>query len=282
MKSLFKPATLKYLLFLLGALLVLKLIWFVLEVLFLPSQGIDQPKEEEGKALYYRVKLTPNDAPPPKKVQIQTPTKIKSDIRDIKLLAIYHASDETVVTLTYKGKTKVLSKGEEVGGYTLVGAQRNYAIFSRNDKTYKVPLTTQKGTPAFASHYKGVAGTIDAQKIGGGKKGEVVDAGDRKIIDRSLIDYYTKNFNAIAKDIGISEQRNGEVMDGFKVNFIRRGSDFEKLGLKRDDVIKAVNGQPIRSYKAAMDVYRKVGDMENMTLTINRGNEEMELEYEVN
>ena len=66
------------------------------------------------------------------------------------------------------------------------------------------------------------------------------------------------------------------------MNFIRRGSDFSKLGLKRDDVIKAVNGQPIRSYKAAMDVYRKVGDMENMTLTIKRGDEEMELEYEVN
>lgn len=273
---------LKYVTYLLGALLLLKLIWFVVEVLFLPSQGIDQPKEEEGKALYYRVKLTPNDAPPPKKVQIQTPTKRESDIRDIKLLAIYHASDETVVTLTYKGKTKVLSKGEIIDGYTLEGAGRDYAVFSKNGKTYKVPLSIQKGTPAISLHQNGTTDTQAKKNVADGKQGEIVDAGDRKIIDRSLIDYYTKNFKAIAKNIGISESRNGAVLDGFKVNFIRRGSDFSKLGLKRDDVIKAVNGQPIRSYKAAMDVYRKVGDMENMTLTIKRGDEEMELEYEVN
>jgi general secretion pathway protein C len=124
--------------------------------------------------------------------------------------------------------------------------------------------------------------TVVQSTPGSHAKGEITDAGDRKIIDKSVIDYYRKNFKEIGRNIGIAESRKGGALDGFKVTFVRRGSDFEKLGLQRNDVIKAVNGEPVNSYKAAMDIYRKVGTMDNMTLTINRGNEEMELEYEVN
>jgi len=211
----------------------------------------------------------------PKATPAQTGT-----IGDLKLLAIYHAKDATVVTVSYRGKSKVLSKGEDINGFVLEGAGINYATFSKDGKSYKVLLDKGKHTGSVATHSNSV--TAAPQRPAASAKGEITDAGDRKVIDRSVIDYYRKNFREIGRNIGIAESRKGDALDGFKVTFVRRGSDFEKLGLKRNDVIKAVNGEPVTSYKAAMDIYRKVGTMDNMTLTIERGNEERELEYEVN
>ena len=95
-------------------------------------------QQKGGKALYYRVKLSPNEAPPP--TSVTKPVQVVGSIKDITLLAIYNASDITVVTVEYKRKTKVLSKGEAINGFVLEGAGNNYATFSKNAKIYKIPL----------------------------------------------------------------------------------------------------------------------------------------------
>jgi len=47
-------------------------------------------------------------------------------------------------------------------------------------------------------------------------------------------------------------------------------------------VIKSINGQEINSYNAAYGVYKNIQNMDNLTLVVKRGKEEMELEYEIN
>ncbi len=113
-------------------------------------------------------------------------------------------------------------------------------------------------------------------------KGDVVDAGDHKIVDKSLIDHYAKNMDDIYKNIGIVEVKKGNDLQGFRISFVRKGSPFSKLGVKRGDVIKAINGQKIDSYNAAFGVYKNISNINNLTLVIERDKEEMELEYEVN
>ena len=86
----------------------------------------------------------------------------------------------------------------------------------------------------------------------------------------------------IYKNIGIKEIKKGKDLEGFSISFIRKGSPFEKLGIQRGDIIKAINGQKIDSYNAAFEVYKNISNIDNLTLVIQRGKEEMELEYEVN
>jgi general secretion pathway protein C len=86
----------------------------------------------------------------------------------------------------------------------------------------------------------------------------------------------------LEKNIGIKEIKNGNDLQGFSIAFIRKGSLFEKLGVKRGDVIKAINGETIDSYEAAFNVYKNISNIDNLTLVIERDKEEMELEYEVN
>ena len=278
MKHLFKPEIVKGLWTLLIVLLVTKAVWFLFAVVWLPSSGLDQLEERGGKALYYRAKLSPNEAPAPtirKKV-----VPITGSIGDITLLAIYNASDVTVVTIEYKRKTKVLARGDEINGFTLEGAGNNYATFSKNGKMYNVTLRiiSKANRSIQPSKTSSSAPSSRKRKV----EGEVVDAGDHKIVDRSLLEHYTQNMDDIYKNIGIKEIKKGKELEGFSISFIRKGSPFAKLGLKRGDVIQSINGQKIDSHKAAFEMYKNMKDIDNLSLVIKRGKEEMELEYEIN
>ena len=207
------------------------------------------------------------------------PLQTAGSIKDIKLLAIYNASDVTVVTVEYKGKTRVLAKDEAINGFVLEGAGSNYATFSKNAKTYQINLiVSKKGSGSIKSAQPSATSSASESQV----EGEIVDAGDRKIVDRSLLDHYAQNMDDIYKNIGIREIKKGKDLEGFSISFIRKGSPFAKLGIQRGDVIKAINGQKIDSYNAAFEVYKNISNIDNLTLVIQRGKEEMELEYEVN
>ena len=277
MKHLFKPEVTKALWSLLILVLFVKIVWFAVEIVWLPAIGVQQSEDRGSKALYYRVKLGPNEAPAP--TTDKKPLPVTESIRDIKLLAIYNASDVTVVTVEYKRKTEVLARGESINGFVLEGAGIDYAVFSKNDKNYQVNLiVSKKGEGSITAAQRSPGSDSSDTKI----EGEVVDAGDHKIIDKSLVDHFSKNIDDVYKDIGIKEIRNGKKVEGFSISFIRKGSPFAQLGIQRGDVIKTINGQKIDSHKAAFDIYRNILNIDNLTLVIQRGKEEMELEYEVN
>ena len=277
MKHLFKPEIVKGLWSLLVLLLLVKMFWFFVEVLWLPTMGVEHSEEKGAKALYYRVKLSPNGAPAP--TTTKRPVQTAGNIKDIKLLAVYNASDVTVVTVEHRRKTKVLAKGESINGFVLEGAGSHYATFSKNAKTYKVPLIiSTKGDTSIQSAKSPSVPVSSEVKV----EGDVVDAGDHKIIDKSLIDHYATNMDDIYKNIGIKEIKKDGKLEGFSISFVRKGTPFAKLGVQRGDIIKSINGQKIDSYNAAFGIYKNISNIDNLTLVIQRGNEEMELEYEVN
>ena len=280
MKHLFKPRTLKWLLTLLIAVLVVKLIWLAVEMEFLPTAGVNQAEEVRGKSLYYRVDLSPNQVPVPKKMEKHEPV---GSIKDIELLAVYSAPDTTVITVMYKGNSRVMSRGEEINGFRLEGAGSHFATFSKNGKIYRINLIESKTVKGSGSSItaSGSSGS-EAESNSGGVEGEIIDAGDHKIISKSLLDHYAKNMDDIYKNIGIADVKKGNKLVGFKVTFVKRGSPFAKLGVERGDIIKSINGQEINSYNAAFNAYKNIGNVQNLTLVILRGKEEMELEYEIN
>ena len=285
MKHLFKPDTMKKFIVLFVVLVMIKALWVTVEVLWLPASGVDHVEEKGNKALFYRVKLTPNEAPAPRVKKKTTKRKPSGSIKDIKLLAIYNASDITVVTIEYKSKTKVLVRGRDINGFVLEGAGSDFARFSKHGKSYEVKLESIKksGSKSNYNIHKPETKKTETKKTKSiVPEGEIVDAGDHKIIDKSLFDHYAKNMDDIYKNIGVAEIKEGKDIKGFRISFVKKDSPFSKLGLQRDDIIKSVNGQAINSYNAAFGVYKNIQNVENLTVVIERGKEEMELEYEIN
>ncbi len=96
--------------------------------------------------------------------QLKNRGKRSEVLNDIKLLAIYNASDITVVTVEHKSKTKVLATGESINGFVLEGAGSNYATFSKDSKTYEITLITS--TKGNGSIKDTTSSSVSVQKQG--------------------------------------------------------------------------------------------------------------------
>jgi len=279
MKPLFKPETIRVLIMMLSLMLLVKLGWFVVEMTLLSAEGVNYAKSSQAKSLYYRTRFAAQKL----KQKHIVKAKPVSDINSFELLAIYHSPSRVVVTVSKKGKSSVLTKGDEIDGYRLEDATAQEAIFLRDGKSYRIRLTEsskQKMGSSSVRYIDSKEKKIPEEKSD--DKGEIVQDESVTVLDRSLLEHYQKNINDIWKNIGITDVKEGEKIKGFKVNFIKRGSDFAKLGLRRGDVIKSINGQEIHDYKSAFDSYKNIDTMDGLSLTIQRGEEEMELEYEIN
>jgi len=274
MKQNFKNSNINLLLIPLVIFLVIKALWVLIEFLWLPAIGVDHIANRDIKALYYRVKLAHKDH----KVTTKQPSikKPVSSIKDIQLLAIYTSSKDAVIAVIYKHQTKVLAIGDVVNGFKFIKADTDSAIFSKNNKNYILELPHIKSK----NRYK-TPKIIQSHTITNHINNGVTDAGDHKIIDKNIFEHFSNNLNEIYKNIGIQDIKKGNKML-FKVSFIRRGSVFAKLGIKRGDIIKSVNGEEIDSYNKAFSIYKGVKDMQNLTITVIRNNQEVELEYEIN
>lgn len=199
-----------------------------------------------------------------------------SSMRGIKLLALYNASDVLVITVSKGSKTMVLGKGEKIDGFTLTSAGSNYAMFTKAEKEFKLSLITVKSSGK--SNVTAPRALVENKEKS--DKG-IVEEDGRKLINRDLLTSYTKDVDKIWKDIGIGENKVDGKLNGFKINFVKKGSDFEKLGLKRGDLLMAINAEELNSYGAAMSFFKDIENIENLTLTVQRNGATKEIEYEI-
>jgi len=276
MKLLSKEKVVEYLIIILVTMMFVKVGWVITEFSFLNKKDIDYRKPSDVKSLYYRTKFASQKV----EKKVKEVSRIKSDtIKSIKLLAIYSSLDITVITVSKNGKTKVMSLGDEIDGYILEGATSTEALFIRDEKNYSISLNNNVSEDGKSS-IKYVTIKADKSKREESDK-DIYRSEGITTIKKDIITKYTQNMGDIWKNIGINEKIvNGNII-GFQVNFVKRGSDFAKLGLRRGDIITAINGNALNNYKQAIEVYQNVDSMENLTLRIKRKNEEMELEYEI-
>ncbi len=266
--------------FVVSIILVVKIIWLLVAFFYLPKSGVEHVEKSKLKPLYYPIKLAnSNPTIPQKPKKVIKPVKKVGNMQGYTLLAIYNAPDMLVVTVAKSKKSKVLAKGEDIDGFVLESAGSNYAVFSKGGKEFELLLKGSKNKNTkpddlSSSHPKRSKSTT---------KNMIVESDDgaTKVVSKDLLSAYTKDIDKVWKDIGIGDYKVNGKLQGFKVNFIKKGSDFEKLGLQKGDILTAVNGQELNSYNAAFGFFKEIDSIENLTLNIKRNNQEMELEYEI-
>lgn len=275
------------LIFFLTVLVIAKIVWTVVSISFLPQSGVDYSQTKKLKSFYYPVRLSniakKRTIVAPITHTVVAPTKVVANMKNYKLLAIYNSSDILVITISKGAKTKVLSRGELFNGFKLESATKKFALFTKKGKEFKLPLNNIKSVKKKPSNVKTkkIRRATDSSNLVKEKGIISTDDGETKVVSKGLLSSYTKDIDKVWKDIGIGEYKINGVLTGFKVNFIKRGSDFQKLGLKKGDILKSINGQDLDSYNAAFDFYKDMDSIENLTLGIKRNNQDMELEYEI-
>jgi general secretion pathway protein C len=100
-------------------------------------------------------------------------------------------------------------------------------------------------------------------------------------IDRPLVEHLLANTSALAMAARfVPVMQNGRA-DGFRVNAIRRGSLFEKLGMLNGDRIITINGLPIATPDQALDLYTKLRRASHLTMQLDRRGSTTTLDYTI-
>lgn len=242
--------------------------------IFLPKSGVDFEDTSSTSIIYKKYDGFYS------KVNILKTPKINKKIekKDIQTLSKYilkavysTTSNGGWITIEEKSTKKsiILEQYEKLNNYTLTKLYKKYVVFENNLKEYKLELPKEKE----------ISYEIDTKTSTGNEK--IVVSEDSVSVNRKYLNSYVKDLDRVWKDIAIEDIRKNGVIEGFKINSVNKSSVFGKLGLKRNDIIKSVNGKVIKSYADAFKIYNEINRLDYLTIEVLRNNEMMELNYEI-
>ena len=183
----------------------------------------------------------------------------------LKLRAIFDHPTQPFIAVEDGNKVELISKDETYKGYKLVDVEPIRAIFEKDGRRYEI---------GFKEDEKDAGAITKATP-------EVVNEGEAVFIKRNEIKHYAKNYDDIWKNVKIQEIIKNKRLQGFDVTWVKKGSVFEKIGLRKGDIITGANGQTFKSLSQVFKLYNNVDEIDSLKLTILRDNQEMELEYEI-
>ncbi len=190
-------------------------------------------------------------------------------ITDFKLKGTYVSGDDSFVIIDDRGNTEFVYVGEDYQGYKLLKVYENKALFEKDGEKYELTMykdETNYTTSAPVKH--------SAKIVASGNYTVPVD------IRREDINTYKTNPDKIWNNIRINDFRTDDGLN-FKVSYVRAGTIFSSIGLKPGDVITAINGEVPQSMGDIMKYYSDIDNIENLTLTVKRANQELDLEFKV-
>lgn len=275
-----KPSKITTRLYWMGSLLLVlglvKFIWSIIEIAFLPATGVNPPVPDRAAGLFYAYRLASREAlkPPPK--PHRQPRK-NNLVRNLTLKGIYRGPDHEIAIIAKGTQTFLVSEGEKILGYKVKALEDRAVVLSQSGKEYRLELPGEKFSAAIPAVHRLRKGRPSASN----KPQNISTEDGTTIVPKTILTDYASHLDKIWKNIGIQPYRKGGALKGFQVRFIRKDSDFEKLGLRRGDIITAINGEEIVDYSTPMEIMKNLESLDALSLQIKRGKKELELEYEV-
>ena len=206
--------------------------------------------------------------------QVPVPTTLP-----LKLLGtIVHSFREySVATIQVRGKSvKAVAVGKEIKGMARIQEILRYKVIFLNLQSQNLEYVEIKEKNRI--------------KIGINQSPKATPSTDQKgdakefTFKRDEIEKYLDDLPKVLQDAKavpyIIPGSGGEV-GGFKLIAIKPGSVYEKLGLKKGDLIKKVNGESVDSPQKAMDLYHALKSSDEIRLEIGREGTTTTLNYKV-
>lgn len=88
-----------------------------------------------------------------------------------------------------------------------------------------------------------------------------------------------ENFAEIVRQALVIPYMKDGTAVGFQIQRIQPGSVFQRLGLQNQDVIRAVNGEPITTADQALRLFSLFRNERNVTLDVDRGAQSLKMSY---
>ncbi len=104
----------------------------------------------------------------------------------------------------------------------------------------------------------------------------------QKRIDRSFINRHLRSLSKVLQQARVVPHWEHGRMVGYRFQHIDPGSPYEKLGFQVSDVIKSVEGEPVRSELQAAEMFHRLKNTSSLKMTIQRGGQEVPFTWMVN
>lgn len=242
--------------------------------IYLPKSGVDYIEESTTSLEYKKYDgFYSNVKTPTVKKEVKQKRQEVASLSQYILKGIYSTTSNSgwiIIENKRKNKSHILSQFENIDGYILTKLYKNYVVFEKAAKEYKLEIRKENKNIKYEL----------TQKVEGVEEKIVVDADGVKI-KREYLNSYVKDIDKVWNNIAINEIRQNGKIDGFKVSKVNKNSVFGKLGLKKGDIIKSINNNVLGSYADAFKVYNNINSTKYLNIEILRNNEIMELNYEI-
>jgi len=221
-------------------------------------------------------RFTPKPKPKPK------PKKAAVSLKGYELL-MTAVGKQPMALIKHKGKNKLLGLHEKIDGFELVDVAPRRITLQKGGRTYTLVMPESHKKLATLSY-----------SVTNKKRKRVKKTSPRAFLDKIVVDKDENRIMIPRELIRIMHTprkifqyidfqpkvRNGKIY-GYAVTRVLPGSIFEKMGLKREDVITAVNNTPLTDEKTIFSFFNNVDDIDSLTLTLIRRGKTKEITYEI-
>jgi len=196
------------------------------------------------------------------------PKKVKSTLHlgNIKLKACYLEKGREFVIVNERNKTLFIDLHSEYKGAKLVEIKRSSATFLKDGTYTELTLVKEETIDK-------VTQTNTTKQISNDKYVNVI---------RDSFKKYMNNPQKALRDVRFAEIRKNKNFVGLRLSFIRKGSFFDKMKLKKGDVIKSVNGNELKSMMDLLPYYNLLENSTTLMIGFERNGETKEIMYEIN
>jgi len=105
--------------------------------------------------------------------------------------------------------------------------------------------------------------------------------GNRWRIPTSVAENARENVGELLKQAQAIPYLEGGKTTGFKIETIQRGSLIDKLGLKRGDILRRINGQELNAPEKALQIFGQLRQAKQIRIDLERRGKTMTFAYEI-
>jgi len=100
-------------------------------------------------------------------------------------------------------------------------------------------------------------------------------------VSKTEVDTALENMSQLFTQIRAVPHFEGGQSIGFRLFAIRRGSLFDRIGLKNGDIIRSINGNEMTDPSKAMALLQELRDANNLDVDITRNQQPQKLTYSI-
>lgn len=178
---------------------------------------------------------------------------------------------------------KVYAVGDEESfapNTKLVLVQPDRIEFLHNSRLEYAEVGASLGASIFAPPTQAPLAAVDKTGEGEGEALIMKEEGGKFTVDQREIDNALQNLDRLYTEIRAVPNFSGNQVSGMKILSVKNGSIFAKLGMRRGDVLKKINGIEL-DVKRGFEIFSQLKDQKTITLDLIRQGQPTTLEYEI-